>query len=183
MLEVALAAAVADDAATAENAAVAGDTAAAGNPDEFDTECFDEPHQGVFGLLWHRKWNRPTANANGTTGWAEILESTNTELPLGKITRVHLCTFKLCRARYPPSKYGLYSVPIHMHRLTPGEAAAVERALAPLPHAPHVEPTGPVVVPYGVGAPMPAPTDVLPEGGKPEHVKPDASPPNVLPQV
>ena len=82
------------------------------NPDELYTQCVDEPHQGVYKILWHRKWNRPTTNANGTTGRAEILETTNDQLHFGKITRVHLCARTPCTARYKANKYGVFPVPV-----------------------------------------------------------------------
>jgi hypothetical protein len=63
----------------------------------------------------------------------------------------------------------------------------VKRALAPPPPPPpaplHVEPAGPSVVPAGDDLPEPVPTGALPNGGQPEHVEPDASPPSVLQQV
>ena len=174
------------------DAAVAGASAVPANPDELYTQCVDEPHQGVYKILWHRKWNRPTTNANGTTGWAEILETTNDQLHFGKITRVHLCARTPCTARYKANKYGVFPVPVHMQSLTPAEAAHAKLALAPpLPPA-HAEPSlvpaaiEPPAMPLPPSVDAPAPEDIALlafERDLRELVEPVGLPPTVVQQV
>ena len=72
---------------------------------------------GNYEFQWHHLWNKVTTNANGTTGWATIIHSTNPAVLPNKIRRVHLCASDPCMARHKANKYGNYGPPIHLQHV------------------------------------------------------------------
>ena len=102
------------------------------------TGCFhgrgDDGSEFLF--EWHNAWNRVTPNANGTTGWATVVECRPRPLAQGKVIRVHLCAHDPCRARHADSKYGVYGPPKHVQRIAnfsiqPEPALSALKSVAP----------------------------------------------------
>jgi hypothetical protein len=81
---------------------------------------------GNYEFQWHHLWNKVTTNANGTTGWATIIHSTNPAVLPNQIRRVHFCASDPCMARYKANKYGNYGPPIHLqHGVKQHKSSAV----------------------------------------------------------
>ena len=114
----------------------------------------------VYEWEWHTQWMRTTQNANGTTGWANILHSTKLGCEPGTVLRVHLCKHNPCRAMHPASKYGLTGPPIHLQELQQSldVPAIAEASGANMP--------GPTTVPTAVveasGSSTPVPVTISP---------------------
>ena len=106
---------------------------AASNPDEFFGESTIADQQGKYELRLHRIWNLPSTNKNGTTGWATVLQTTNPKLNVDDVRRFHKCAFNPCRAVWDRSKYGQFSVPIHVQTYVPSctaEATLIHQPIA-----------------------------------------------------
>ena len=66
----------------------------------------------------HDYFIKVTSNPNGTTGYGTLLSSTKEEHQVGGILRIHLCAHKPCRANHKAAKYGVYSAPIHLQKVS-----------------------------------------------------------------
>jgi hypothetical protein len=71
---------------------------------------------GYYELQWKEGagWSKKTVNEKGTTGWAQIIHSTNAAVIVKSVCRVHLCAFSPCKADWKGSKYGNVGPPIHL---------------------------------------------------------------------
>lgn len=116
---------------------------------------------------YHFQWStyalsapvRVTPNANGSTGWAWVLRSTNGKKRDNQI-RVHKCANNPCTADWPANsgKYGKYPPPLHVQGCEAFAAVAakpppVHEETPPLP--PPAEAPDPVVVEQAHPQPSP----------------------------
>ena len=82
---------------------------------------------------WHRSWNRPTPSKYGVTGWATVVRSGGPAVTEnGGPIRVHKCAHSPCEARWPPCKYGVFPVPLHVQPAKKEEVAS-ESFQTPVP--------------------------------------------------
>ena len=83
-------------------------------------------HAGEYQFKWLPAKGRLTRNENGTTGWANIIHSTNPTIVCHGSYRVHLCKHNPCRAWHNDTKYGGIGPPMHLQEVPPpGEPSAV----------------------------------------------------------
>ena len=81
---------------------------------------------GDYTWKWDRSCSALKKNPAGTSGWAEILHSTNAAHPTGTVCRIHLCAHSPCTAVWPASKYGMTGPPLHLqagHKPMPSAVA------------------------------------------------------------
>ena len=165
-------------------------TAVAGEQSLLFGESIDEDGTAVaqFSFKWTPAWGRVTRNHAGTTGFATILQSSDASRTIGQLSRIHLCSHRLCQANWEASKYGYQEVPLH---LQPVEAPAVPPAVAessgqaessvPSAVAGSFVPSAVAVSPGEAGSPVPSAVagSFVPPPAVPPPLPPPCEPPNV----
>ena len=89
---------------------------------------------GYYQFHWSAHGNglpAVTVNANGTTGWATIMSSTNSACKPRTQRRIHICMFKPCKAVYPTSKYGLVGPPLHLQEVPKPDELMLQKVREP----------------------------------------------------
>ena len=147
----------------------------------------DGTNAGTYEWKWISAWGAVNKNKNGTSGWTEIIQSTNEAIKPGENIRIHLCAHNPCVVDWPASKYGGVGPPLHLQPFLPkpdvlsevaeasgselpslaavesavagpsGEAPSPSAELAPEEQAPGVEPP-PAVESAVAGPPDEAPS-------------------------
>ena len=132
-----------------------------------------------YELEWDYSGQKPTANVNGTTGWAKIISCSSGECPSGAVRRAHRCAFDPCRARHSANKYGrLVGPPIHLQGSDwrpPGTSSEPPvSAVAEVPVSAVAEPPSPAAPPSAPGTLPAEPPPGAP--GTPPGTPPSPSP-------
>ena len=112
---------------------------------EAKTDFYGEFDAGKF---LHYQWDESLGivktNTSGSSGWARMLRSCESYIPVDKTRRVHRCAHNPCRARWDAIKYGPVGPPIHVQTVDAGEASfGPESAELPTGTAPAPAPLDP----------------------------------------
>ena len=86
----------------------------------------------LYDVRWHHEWMRATKRVNGTHGWVTIVRSSNPEIDVGSIIRIHQCAHNPCTAMWTNNTY-YYAPPLHLQTVIFGSgspAAGSESAVA-----------------------------------------------------
>ena len=170
---------------------------ASAEPQHLFGHSFDAKDGGEYAFKWHREWSIVKKNHNGTTGWAQMVHSTNAAHPTGALCRIHICAHNPCSVIWPASKYGLAGPPLHVQEgpkpilsavagLAPVEPAPAEpEAALEEPEAALEEPDAAVEEPEAAVAEIPVPAEPPPAelAPVPAEVPAEAPAPVVKPDV
>ena len=88
----------------------------------------DPARKGYYEFRWNPGPTKRKQNHNGTTGWATLLYTTNTNPSYNKLNaehRFHVCANSPCNVRHPLSKYGHMPEPTHVRLVPKRENVAV----------------------------------------------------------
>ena len=84
----------------------------------------------LYEVRWHHEWMRVTGRLNGIHGWATIVRSSNPEIEVGSIRRIHQCAHNPCTALWTNNAY-YYGPPLHLQPVyEDSESAVAESAVA-----------------------------------------------------
>ena len=88
-----------------------------------DDAWYGKTEEGhLYKFRWDTRHGKVTRNAGGITGWARVLRSSEGDVRDDACRRVHKCGHDPCRAKWPPSKYGMMPLPIHVQEVDSAEA-------------------------------------------------------------